>query len=137
MAINMYSQAAEDLLCGTAVIESGLYYLAQTPDPIALSLWQIEAPTYQYLRFRVIGLYNIKSAVLSYLNMPTLPEKYDYLAGNLYAACIFARLKYYFDPNPIPKTLVGQSAYWSKIYNTKNLTADQTRYVELYQQAYN
>jgi hypothetical protein len=133
-AINLYSSQAEDLLIGTAIIESDLAYLAQVPHSVARGLWMCEQSTYSDLLYRL----NLQKAryerVLTCLGMDALPVKYDYLAGNLYASCIFARLKYLDAPGEIPSTLEEQGRYWSRFYQTSNDELQIARYIQRYRQ---
>ncbi len=131
----LWSLNAEQLIIGTALIESGLVYLAQTPTPIARGLWQMEQATYNDLRLRLLGGHKaLAQKILDCLWMDNLPPTYDYLSGNLAAACIFARVKYWFSSDPLPKEndIKGMSKYWGKIYNTRNDELQMARFVALY-----
>jgi hypothetical protein len=133
-AIGLASKEAVELLVGTALIESGLTQLAQRPTSIALGLWQMENPTYTSLLAFLDDSQHFKQSILDFLAMKDLPRSYGFLAGNLYASCIFARLKYYTIDEPLPQAsdVRGLSNYWGKYYNTKNLDRDKKRFVELY-----
>ena len=120
--MQMWSDSAEDLMIGTAILESRLIYLRQKPDGPAVSIYQIEPITYKDLRIRLMLDYkNIKDKVLSILCMEMLPINADFLIGNLTAATIFARLKYYFDPQPLPASndFNGLANYYKRVYNTQ------------------
>lgn len=58
--------------------------------------------------------------------MSEIPTNSNYLAGNLYAATIFCRLKYYFNPKPLPQAddYYGMAKYHKEIYNTANGATD-------------
>ena len=47
--INLWSRSAEELILGTAIVESGLTYLKQHGDGPALGLWQVEPATHEDL----------------------------------------------------------------------------------------
>ena len=47
--LNLWSPSAEELVLGTAIVESGLTYLKQHGDGPALGLWQVEPPTHEDL----------------------------------------------------------------------------------------
>jgi hypothetical protein len=132
MALDLYSNEAEQQMVGTGLMESGFTFIAQTPYAVALGLWQMEQATYTDLLQRLQKKADLYTKVKECLGLDVLPEKYDYLAGNMYAACTFARLKYYFIPQPIPKTLVEQARYWSQYYNTKNNPDDIQKYINKY-----
>lgn len=136
--IELWSPAAENLVCGTALNETNLEYIAQIPNPIALSLWQIENATYQDLVVRLQSHKGLHYQVTMALNMMAIPTHYDFLAGNLYAGAIFCRLKYYFDAHPLPDAdnIAELANMWGKIYNTKDIMADKARFVARYLAAY-
>ena len=136
--IGLWSQAAENLVCGTALNETNLEYIAQIPTPIALGFWQIEAPTYADLITRLALHKDLQAKILHALHMNELPLSYEYLAGNLYAGAIFCRLKYYLDPHSLPDAdnIIELANFWGKVYNTRDLMIDKTRFVTRYQAAY-
>lgn len=130
-AIGLYSDQAAQLLIATAIQESSLRNLIQKPRAIARGLWECESPTYVDLKTRLTYLPDLESKVLVLLNMKSLPLTYDFLAGNLYAACIFARLKYYFIQEKLPELndFTSMGEYWGKYYNTKNNPTEVKRFI--------
>ena len=54
--INLWSSSAEELVLGTAIVESGLTYLKQHGDGPALGLWQIEPATHEDLYTNFVEL---------------------------------------------------------------------------------
>lgn len=133
-ALRLYSIEAEQLLVGTALVESGLSFIAQVPNPIARSIWMIEQPTYNSLRLNLISNQGMAQQALDFLWMDAFPTTHDYLAGNVYAACIFARLKYMSVKKPLPPVDDAEKVarYWSQYYNTRNLDSDVARFIQLY-----
>lgn len=124
--IGLGGLAAENLEIGTAIIESRLTYIKQITGP-ALSLWQIEPATYNDLRTRSCLKYpEIVKKMLMFLKMEMLPFRADYLAGNLYAAAMISRMKYYFDKEPLPDAydFEGMARYYKRIYNTAEGATD-------------
>ncbi len=120
LAIGLYSQSAEVLLAGTALVESDFSYLKQVNGP-AVSIMQIEPASYNDIRTRMIlGHPDITKKALDFLAMDMFPFKADYLIGNLYAAVMFARFKYYLNSAPLPAAddFSGLAQYHKKIYNT-------------------
>jgi len=120
-AIGLWSVSAEHLLLGTAMVESELNFVMQKPAGPALSIFQIEPFTYKDLVNRLPDRFpEVHDKILIALNMPTLPTNASYLIGNLTAATIFARLKYYFSPvrMPAPLDYEGMAIFWKNIYNT-------------------
>ena len=56
--LSLWSLSAEELVLGTAIVESGLTYLKQHGDGPALGLWQVEPATHDelytnFLNFRL------------------------------------------------------------------------------------
>lgn len=136
--IGLASSAAINLVCGTALVETNLEFIAQVPSHIALGFWQIESPTYVDLLYSLSNNKILQQKILGVLHMSSFPLAYDYLAGNLYAGAIFCRLKYYFNSEKLPEAndIAALADYWGRIYNTRNLTIDKTRFVARYNAAY-
>jgi hypothetical protein len=119
MGDKFYSPEAVELLYRTAIQESRLHYIKQIKGP-ARGFFQIEPPTAidiveNYLAYRLDLLNRLRS-------ITHIPDNdWDlHLCGNITLGIIFARLKYYRDPAPIPSTLEGQAEMWKRVYNTKH-----------------
>jgi hypothetical protein len=126
-AIGLGGDAAINLIVGTAMAESRLTYLKQLGTGPAISIMEIEPGTYLDMRDRLTRFHPmLYSRVLATLNMQSLPADCNYLIGNLTAAVIFARLKYYFSPAPLPPfdDASKLAQYYKKIYNTSLGAAD-------------
>ncbi len=116
-AIGLCSPAAERLLLGTALTESGLRHLHQVDGP-ALGIFQIEPATHadvwaNYLAYRE----NLASRVAS---LASERPRLDQLVWNLVYATAIARLIYYRRPEPLPAAddLAGLARYWKAHFNT-------------------
>ena len=128
--IGLWSRSAEDLVLGTAIVESGLTYIRQWGDGPALGLWQVEPSTQNalytnFLNYRPCLLFKItelRSAGLS------LEEN---LATNLMYGAAVCRLCYYRKSEPLPEAgdLEGQGEYWKTHYNTPLGKGTVTKYV--------
>lgn len=131
----LWSRASEHLIIGTGLVESGFRYLVQRNGP-ALSLFQIEPTTFAWLIMRLSNDKELMLRVLKVLDMATLPTDPHLLITNLGLACIIARLKYWYNPTPLPPAddVLKMAHYWAKIYNTKDNPRDIQRFVELYDQ---
>lgn len=126
--LDLYSPAAENLLIGTAVHESGgLEYIDQitNSDPNnlgpAVSPYQIEDATRRdqydnYLRYPSNEV--LRGRVGSMLAV--WPHHFHQLATNLAYATAIARIKYWRDAKPLPDAsdLNGLAWYWKRVYNT-------------------
>lgn len=114
-----YSEAAEEILLGTAVQESRLKYLRQIGGGPARGLYQIEPNTHDdhYLNFlnarpqfeRLIRNMAGRGANL-----------HDELVTNMVYATAMARLKYYRSPGalPEPTDIEGMARYYKTYFNT-------------------
>ncbi len=117
-----YSRAAERLLLGTAIHESGnLQWLDQTspgPGP-AYGLWQMEAATHYDLWSRFIEPRQALAYKLRSLRAP-FPSPIEQLRTTLTYACAMARTLYYRSPDPMPDVNdVDAMAAWAKrVFNT-------------------
>ena len=135
--MGMWSEAAGELVLGTAIVESNLTYLKQHGDGPALGLWQVEPATHEdlyanYLNFRpemMSSLMELRSAAL---NMN------ENLATNLmYGAAVF-RLCYYRKIDPLPEAgdIEGQGKFWKQHYNTPLGAGTVPKYVLKIQQTF-
>ena len=134
--LKLWSLSAEELVLGTAIVESGLTYLKQHGDGPALGLWQVEPATHDdlytnFLNFRPeLGskLIELRAAGLS------LDEN---LATNLMYGAAVCRLCYYRKPDALPEAgdIEGQAAFWKEHYNTIFGKGTVSKYVYKVQQA--
>ncbi len=112
------SRAAENLLLGTALMESRLKHLEQIRGP-ALSMFGFEPTTFDdtYDRYLWIERRDLYAAVNGFV-LPAYPAR-DQLAGNQLFACALARIKYWMAPEPLPEhdDIDGLAGYWKRIYN--------------------
>ena len=119
--IGLWSQAAENIVFGTAVHESLLYHLKQQSGP-ALGFYQIEPATHRdiwdnYLRYHGNLALNISGLLGGGIGKGSDED----LIGNLYYATAICRVKYYRSSDPLPAAddIEGLAKYWKKIYNTR------------------
>lgn len=127
--IELYSVAAEELVLGTALQESGLRYLVQLGDGPAKGLFQMEDATHDdihdnFLAYRPDLRDRLK--MLTNLMFPLV------LIGNLWYAAAMCRIHYYRRPEPLPEAgaLNSQAAYWKRHYNTPAGRGTAAEYVE-------
>lgn len=126
LAVDLWSEAAEVLIAGTAFVESDLSYVKQIHGP-AVGVMQMEPATYNDLRTRMIlGHADKTKKALDFLAMDMFPFKADFLVGNLYASVMFARFKYYLNKEPLPGSMdfINLAKFYKKIYNTPLGAAD-------------
>lgn len=115
--IGYWSEAAEELLLGTAIQESNLTFLHQQGGGHAVGLWQMEPATHDdiwknYLASKVkLGL-----SILGNYHIPDANRA----AYDLRYAAAMCRVHYLRVPEALPVVgdRAGQSAYWKRWYNT-------------------
>ena len=113
----IWSDAAEELVLGTAIQESGLQYLQQLGGGPARGLWQMEPATHNdiwqnFLHFRTkLGL--------NVLGPYTRPDP-TRLVWDLAYACSMCRILYLRCSDPLPPAgdIKAQAAYWKTHFNT-------------------
>jgi len=119
--LGMWSEAAENLVLGTAAHESLLYHLKQQGGP-ALGLYQIEPATHKDVWDNfLIYKEDLTSKVRGFAAQHPFTNDLDVeLIGNLYYATAICRLVYYRRPEPLPGAddVVGLAQYWKDHYNT-------------------
>lgn len=119
-ACDLYTLAAEQLLLGTAAVESDMgTFLHQKGGP-ALGIYQMEPNTHDdiyinYLKFQP----NVKSKILTACEYVDRP-KHTALVENLAYATVMARLLYLRVPEKLPREhdIDEMAYYWKKYYNT-------------------
>lgn len=112
--IEHWSPAAENLVLGTALVESRAHYLAQLGGP-ALGLWQMEPATERdiwqnYLAFKPELRVKVEGLLTPLVN----------LSGNLFYGAAMCRIHYLRvrDPLPAASDAAGMARYWKQFYNT-------------------
>ena len=127
------SVASEQLMLGTALVESNLDALKQHGGGPALSVFQIEPATFddiyeRYLRARPALLMQIQDLRIKAFTPP------EQLAGNPFFACGIARMKYWMIPEPLPPAgdLEALGHYWKRYYNTAEGAGEAQYFADLY-----
>lgn len=117
--IGLWSSAAENLLVGTALQESGLRHLRQLGDGPARGLYQIEPATEADLWRNFLPNRPGLAASLEGL-LATVPSRTEQLTTNLAYATAVARLVYLRHPEPLPaaEDVAGMARYWKRHFNT-------------------
>ena len=116
----LWSQGAENLLMGTAAVESNMgTYLRQLNAGPALGVYQMEPATHDslwdhYLRYRR-PLREYAESI-----SPNKGGRHEQLVYDLRYATFMTRIKYLGDRNPIPggDEFEELAAYWKRVYNT-------------------
>jgi hypothetical protein len=128
--INLWSPSAEELVLGTAIVESDLTYLRQHNDGPALGLWQVEPSTQNDLYTNFLQYRPELGSALMELRAPNL-SKDENLATNLMYGAAVCRLCYYRKAEALPEAgdIEGQAAFWKQHYNTPLGKGTVTKYV--------
>ena len=130
-AIDLYSEAAAELLLGTAIQESRLTYLKQIGGGPALGVFQMEPATEDDIWENFI-LYRgaLDQKVLGL--MVTKHALGDGLIWNLYYAAAMCRIHYYRVSEALPAAgdISRQAEYWKAHYNTPLGAGTEAEYIE-------
>ena len=120
MHMEMHSEAAVNLLLGTAAQESHLgRWLVQHGGP-ALGIYQMEPNTIRDINRYLSRRTDIRAKV-GHLELSRRPKTINCeIIGNLYLATALARIRYWYSPDPLPAAndVRGLANYWKKHYNT-------------------
>ena len=135
--MGMWSEAAGELVLGTAIVESNLTYLKQHGDGPALGLWQVEPATHEDLYANYLNYRPEMMSSLMELRSPALNMN-ENLATNLMYGAAVCRLCYYRKPDPLPEAgdVEGQGKFWKKHYNTPLGAGTVPKYVFKVQQTF-
>lgn len=116
-ALHLYSEAAEELVLGTALQESGLRYLKQLGDGPALGLWQMEPRTHDDIWLNFLSYEPGLAGRVRSLCATPISEA---LAGNLWYAAGMCRVHYFRVAEALPAAgdISAQAGYWKRWYNT-------------------
>lgn len=138
--LELWSEEAENIVIGTAAVESKLHYLKQLGDGPALGLWQIEPATHDdvwgnYLLFRIArarALHWVAGHFVERYEVPQIPP-HDWLVYNLRYAAGVCRLIYRRAPEALPSTVDGMAALWKLRYNTPKGKGTEEDFVRTYE----
>ncbi|MET4734716.1 hypothetical protein ABIE64_003455 [Thalassospira sp. MBR-102] len=132
--LGLWSQAAENLLMGTAAQESGLgTYVEQLGGGPARGIFQMEPATLNdcyvnFLDYRA----DLKAKIDAYL--APQPDKATQLATNNAYAAAMCRVRYMRVSAPLPDAsdIAGLAAYWKQYYNTAGGKGETDEFVANY-----
>lgn len=118
--VGLWSEAAENLLLGTAVQESGLRHLRQIGNGPARGLYQIEPATEDDVWRNFLAYRRALAERVGTLLAPA-PSRVEQLVTNMAYATAIARLVYLRDPAPLPDAgdVPGLARTWKRCFNTE------------------
>lgn len=135
--VGLYSEAAEQLIVGTAARESALgFYLHQYPTGPAVSIYQIEEKTYDNMWAEyLVTRDDLKKSILGACGYSSIPVA-DRMITDLKLATIMCRIRYLWVPAALPAfgDIAEQANYWAKYYNANSVTGVPAKYIETYNQ---
>jgi len=132
--LDLWSEAAENLIIGTAAQESGLRYLKQLGNGPALGLYQCEPATHadiytHFLSYRE----ELKEKVIAFLVPNTAIS--DNLVFNMWYSTAICRIHYLRVQAKLPEKddIQGLAHYYKKFYNTAEGKASEDEFAYNYQ----
>ena len=131
----MNSEAAENLLVGTALQESDLTYLKQIGGGPALSIMQVEPATHDDVWTNYLAYRNDLAKVVKTLAAGSQGTS-DQLPWNMGYAVAIARLVFWRVPDALPAAddIEGLGAFWKAHYNTAGGAGTAAEWVQKYNQ---
>ncbi len=133
--IEKHSLAAENLLVGTAIIESNAGDFVKQVQGPALGIYQCEPATYKAITNWLLRMDNIRirKSCLSACYLDILPPV-EMLIYNLRWATIICRIHYYRFDEPLPNAddISGLARYYKKYYNTPKGASTVEKFEALY-----
>lgn len=128
--LNLWTQAAENLLLGTAAQESQMGHYLHQVKGLALGIYQIEPATHYDIWKNYLAYHSELAEAIYQLGSP----KEEQLIFNLSYATAIARVFYLRVKEPLPDAndLKGLAAYYKRYYNTSRGKATTSDYVKSY-----
>lgn len=121
LGLGCYSLGFEQILMGTAAVESQFKFLTQFGGGPARGLFQMERDTFSWL----LGSYLAKSSNANLLKAVSAMSTYSQpafteLLTNHKLACAMAAIKFLSGSRVIPASLDEQAILWRKVYNGRS-----------------
>lgn len=127
--------AAEQMLIGTACVESQMGYDLRQIDGPAIGIYQMQPGDYEDIHKNYLSHQSaIRTRLFNACGMvqfsATAIPPSDFMTYNLKYATIMARLHYFRvkQPLPAPGDVSGQATYWKTYYNTISGKGDESAY---------
>lgn len=120
LAVNSYSKAAERLVLGTAMTETGLRTIIQNGGGPGLGYFQMEPATHNDIWSNYIGAGKHADLLSGIRSLTSRPGYVDELGKNPKYAAAMCRIFYLRVREGLPNenNLNGLAQYWKKYYNT-------------------
>lgn len=126
--LQLHSQAAVELLLGTALQESGLRYLKQVGGGPAMGFFQMEPATHDDIWTNFL---EYKPALLQAIRSLSRHRIALAMASDLWYAAAMCRIHYLRVSAPLPAAgdFPAQAAYWKAHYNTPQGAGKESEYL--------
>ena len=138
LGVTYASPAAENLVVGTALMESDLTWLQQHGAGPARGLFQIEPRTHEDIYANYFpGNFFLHQRVDALL--APWPTRTEQLRTNLAYATAICRVIYYRSPiqlPPDPDDIAGLASVYKRVYNTVQGAADPADFIRKYRAAF-
>lgn len=133
--LGMDTPAAVNLVWVTGIVESRLQHIKQIGAGPALSWWQIEPATSDWLWFDYLQRRSDLRDRVEDLSASAFPIV-DQLAWNQGLACALCRVRYWTVPERLPdaEDADGMGAYWKAHYNTAGGAGTAEKFTNAYKQ---
>ena len=131
-SIKLWTPAAEELLLGTAIVESDLLHRKQLGNGPARSFFQMEPVTHDDIWNNFLKYKPDLARAISSLMTSSDADKIVELEKNDEYACAMARAHYARVKWPLPKAgdVDAMAKYWKRHYNTKGGKGNEDKYRE-------
>jgi hypothetical protein len=115
--LDLLTNAAVELVLGTAIQESHLTYLKQIGGGPAVGVFQMEPATHDDIYDNFLKYHDDLKQLVSHLAIEGRAQE---MMGNLYYAAAMCRVHYYRVSEALPDVgdIEAQAAYWKQYYNT-------------------
>jgi hypothetical protein len=133
--LGLWKPKAEDLVLGTALVESHLHALDQGSDGVlgpAYGLYQMEVRTHDDI-WRNFLAYRPHHQTKVYELIAAWPETVVQLVTNMAYATAMCRIHYLRVRAPIPNSPERQAHYWKAHYNTFKGKGDPADYIRAWE----
>ena len=138
--MGMWSEAAENLMMGTAAQETDLgFWLVQRNGGPGRSIYSVEKDTHESLWDHYLSRYpQLASKIRGYVSQhdftKTPESMHSELTTNLKYATAIARIQYWQRPEPLPDAndILALGEYWDKFYNINDEVGTPEEFVESY-----
>lgn len=133
--IGAHSDAAEELVLGTALQESRLQYIKQLGNGPALGFFQMEPATHDDIWINYLAFQDDLKTKLLTLAAPSNGQvSSNELMGNLWYAAAMCRIHYRRVADPLPQAgdVPGMASYWKEHYNTHLGAGTEEEYEEVW-----